>query len=70
MAPFLQVDDAEWKRLAAADFSSPTLFEDLPLAERWVLSSLHSTTAAITAAHVSSLLDRSWALLRPEAAAH
>lgn len=46
-----QVDDAEWQRLAAADFSSPAALEALPVAERWVVSSLHATVEAITAAH-------------------
>lgn len=45
-----QVDDAEWQRLAAADFSSPAALEALPVAERWVVSSLHATVEAITAA--------------------
>eukprot|EP00887_Chlorella_sp_A99_P007370 scaffold2.g7370.t1 len=45
-----QADGAEWARLAAADFSVPAAFDGLPLAERWVLSELHATAAAITAA--------------------
>ena len=46
-----QVDDAEWQRLAAADFSSAAATASLALPERWVVGALHRTVADITAAH-------------------
>lgn len=45
-----KVDDEEWRRLAAADFSSPASLQDLKLAEQWVVTALHATVDDITAA--------------------
>ena len=39
-----QLDDEEWSGLALADFSSPGALEQLPLAERWVVSALHQVS--------------------------
>ena len=44
-----KVDDAEWARLAAADYSSAAALASLPLAERWVVSSLHKLVDKVTA---------------------
>lgn len=46
-----QVDDAEWQRLANADFSTAAATASLALPERWVVGALHRTVADITAAH-------------------
>ncbi|PRW33017.1 valyl-tRNA synthetase [Chlorella sorokiniana] len=46
-----KVDDAEWQRLASADFSTAAATASLALPERWVVSALHRTVADITAAH-------------------
>ena len=36
-----EVSDEEWDSLAKADFSTAQALDGLPLAERWILSSLH-----------------------------
>ncbi len=47
--------DAELHALAAADFSRRDALADLPLVERWVLSSLHQARA-FSPAHCATLL--------------
>lgn len=36
-----KVDDKEWQRLSAADFSSSSSWQGLCLSDRWIISSLH-----------------------------
>ncbi|KIY92089.1 valyl-tRNA synthetase [Monoraphidium neglectum] len=43
------LDDAAWRDLAAADYSSPAALAGLPLTERWVVSSLHQLVDRVTA---------------------
>ena len=40
------VDDAEWEELGAADFSQPESIQGLPLAEAWIVSTLHQVCFA------------------------
>lgn len=40
------VSDAEWSDLAVASFDTQQSFQDLQLAERWILSSLHQVDFA------------------------
>ncbi len=47
--------DAEWASLAAADFGGQGTLVGLPLAERWILSSLHQVEgSASTNFHCSN----------------
>lgn len=45
------VSDSEWQALARADFSADGALTGLPLAERWILSSLHELVARVSARH-------------------
>ncbi|KAK9917842.1 hypothetical protein WJX75_008794 [Coccomyxa subellipsoidea] len=46
-----QAAPADAAAAAAADFSRPESLAELPLAERWILSSLHQVVDRVTAAH-------------------
>ena len=39
-----QLDDAAWSKIGQADFSHPGALEQLPLAERWIVSVLHQVS--------------------------
>jgi hypothetical protein len=42
-----KVDDGEWARLAAADLSSSSSWQELCLSDRWILSSLHQVSGGL-----------------------
>ncbi|KAK9812933.1 hypothetical protein WJX72_005989 [[Myrmecia] bisecta] len=44
------LEDEQFQQLSQADFSQPGRMESLPLAERWVVSSLHRVVDEVTAA--------------------
>ena len=52
-------DEAEWLRLAAADYSDAVALEGLPLAEAWAVSALHQvyTSAQVLWSMLYILLD-------------
>ena len=42
-----EVSDSEWSELAATTFNTQQSLQDLQLAERWILSSLHQVSGPI-----------------------